>query len=208
MKLWLIVPVKPLQEGKSRLASVLTPVERATLMSRLLQQLLLRAQSAAMFDEILVVSRDPEVWALAHLTGAGALREEGRELNLALEQARRWALDQGAEAILVLPADLPLVTVTDLRQLVQLVYERPGVVLAPSRGGGTSALLLRPPNAIPFSFGLDSFRQHRHLAHAAGHALQIYQSETLAFDVDLPEDWSAIKPSLQADETDLPEFIV
>ncbi|HMN31130.1 MAG TPA: hypothetical protein PKE45_23455, partial [Caldilineaceae bacterium] len=71
MKLWLIVPVKPLQQSKSRLATVLRPRERAALMRHLLQHVLERAQAASLFMEIVVVSRDPEVWALAHLAGAG-----------------------------------------------------------------------------------------------------------------------------------------
>jgi 2-phospho-L-lactate guanylyltransferase len=198
MKLWLIVPVKPLFEGKSRLASVLSPAERATLMRHLVRYVLDRAQQTGHFSELLVVSRDPEVWALAHLAGAGALREEGHDLNLALEQARGWAVRQQADAILVLPADLPLITRQDINQLVTMAQRQPGVLIAPSQGGGTSALLLRPPDAIPFCFGPESFRLHCQQAQLAGNPLTIYRSDTLAFDVDVPEDWAALSETVAA----------
>ena len=33
--------------------------------------------------------------------------------------------------------------------------------IAPSRDGGTNALMLQPSQAIPFAFGRDSFQRHR-----------------------------------------------
>lgn len=193
MRVWLIVPVKSLGESKSRLAAVLPAGARAGLMRRLLRHVLTIAQAADCFAEIMVISRDPQVWALAHLAGVGVLREDGHTLNAALEQARQAALGDHAEAILVLPADLPQLTVADLDALVALAQTGPGVVIAPSSMGGTSALLLRPPDAIPFAFGIDSFARHCLLAQAADLPCRVHQSPTLAFDVDLPADWVALQ---------------
>lgn len=193
MRLWLVVPVKPLNEGKSRLAPALATGERARLMRHLLQHLLANAVEANCFTEILVVSRDPQVWALAHLAGAGVIHEQEYDLNLALDQARRYVLQQGADALLVLPADLPLITVRDIRELYRLGQTQSGVVIAPSRDGGTAALLLRPPDAIPFAFGPGSFHRHSQLATEHERARQIYHSPTLAFDVDLPSDWAELQ---------------
>lgn len=189
MKLWLVVPVKPLNAVKSRLTTVLDAGERAGLMRHLLRHVLANAVAADCFAEIVVVSRDPQVWAVAHLAGAGVIHEQGRDLNLALEQARQYVIAQGAHALLVLPADLPLMTVADLHELRRLGETQPGVVIAPSRDGGTGALLLHPPNAIPFAFGPHSFERHCRAATDHGQPCQIYHSPTLAFDVDLPADW-------------------
>lgn len=193
MKLWLVVPVKPLDEGKSRLTTVLATGERAGLMRHLLQHVLANAVATNRFTDILVISRDPQVWALAHLAGAGVIHEQGFDLNQALDQARRYVLQQDADALLVLPADLPLITAADIHELHRLGEMQSGVVIAPSRDGGTSALLLRPPHAIPFAFGPDSFRRHCTLAAEHGQPCQVYQSPTLAFDVDLPDDWAALQ---------------
>ncbi|HXF63140.1 MAG TPA: 2-phospho-L-lactate guanylyltransferase [Caldilineaceae bacterium] len=185
---WLIVPVKPLEEGKSRLAPALDAAARAALSRRWLNALLATAQASARFAGIGVVSRDPAVLALATTYGATAIQEAGDDLNSALEQARRVAVQAGAEALLVLPSDLPLVTAEDLTTLVTLAATGAGMVIAPSHDGGTNALLLRPPNAIPYAFGDESFERHRALAAAAGLPCRVVHSPTLAWDVDSPED--------------------
>lgn len=185
---WLIIPVKPLNEGKSRLAPALDTATRAALSRRWLSSLLATAQTSGCFAHIAVVSRDPEVLSLVAGQGAMAIPETGNDLNSALEQARRVAVEAGAEALLVLPADLPLLTQEDLTTLVTLAAAGDGVVIAPSHDGGTNAMLLRPPDAIPYAFGDGSFERHRALAQAAGLPCRVVRSATLAWDVDSPED--------------------
>jgi 2-phospho-L-lactate/phosphoenolpyruvate guanylyltransferase len=193
MKLWLIIPVKPLDEAKSRLAPVLSPDERAALMEAGLDHVLACARAVGFFTGVLVISRDRAIRARATAAGATALWERGYTLNEALGQARDFASRQQADAILVLPADLPLLTVQDLHALYRLAQQQPGVLLAPSRDGGTGALLLRPANAIPFAFGSDSFRYHCALAERQSLPCQVYESPTLAFDVDTPADWAELQ---------------
>ena len=198
MNLWLLVPVKPLGEGKSRLAGRLSPVERAELSSRLLAGVLSAARAAGVLAGILVISRDAAVLAQAAAAGATPVMEIASGLNPALGQAREAAVVSGADAILVLPADLPLVIPQDVRALHQLGAGEPGVVVAPSRAGGTNALLLRPPMAIDFAFGPGSCERHCVLARAAELPLRVFDSPTLAFDVDLPEDLGMVAFTLKA----------
>jgi 2-phospho-L-lactate/phosphoenolpyruvate guanylyltransferase len=197
--LWLLVPVKPFGEGKSRLAPLLAASERATLSRVLLERLLEAAQDAAVFAGIVVVSRDPDVLGLAAASGAEALPETGATLNGALEQARAFVVAQGAEAIAVLPADLPAVTGAHLRALVAQAPAGPGIVLAPSATGGTNALLVRPPQALPFAFGPESASRHQHLAAARGLPVAVWHSAALAYDIDLPADLSHLAPAAQPD---------
>jgi 2-phospho-L-lactate guanylyltransferase len=137
---------------------------------------------------VAVISRDPAVRALAAAQGAQPLVERGYDLNAALEQARAAVVAAGAAAVLVLPADLPLLTAEDLAGLCAQAQLGDGVVIAPSHDGGTNALLLRPPLALPYAFGVDSFARHCALAAAAGLPCRVYRSPTLAWDVDTPED--------------------
>jgi 2-phospho-L-lactate guanylyltransferase len=186
--LWLIVPVKPFGEGKSRLASVLDATVRAELNERWLIHVLSVAAHWGRFAGIAVISRDPAVLACAAALGALPIVEVGNDLNTALAQASATVQAMGAEAVLMLPSDLPLLTATDLDALYELGEEEEGVVVAPSHDGGTNALLLRPPQAIAYAFGEASFARHLALAAAAGLPSHVYQSATLAFDVDRPED--------------------
>jgi 2-phospho-L-lactate/phosphoenolpyruvate guanylyltransferase len=196
--LWLIVPVKPFREAKSRLASALSPALRAELSQRWLTHVLTTAAQwgarqrdaaqGACLAGIAVISRDPIALTVADALGALPILEDGDDLNSALAQACQVVLEEGAEGVLMLPSDLPLLTIEDLDALYALALEGNSVIIAPSHDGGTNALLLRPPHAIGFAFGEDSFARHCTMAAAAGLPCHVYESATLALDVDHPED--------------------
>lgn len=207
-KLWIAIPVKPLAEGKSRLASALTGPQRLALTRRLLQQTLEVAVAAPGMAGVLVVSRDPEILRLAEDAGALALAEEtngragwdgpgwqGAEwgLNRAIAQAAAFVRARGGAGLLYLPTDLPLLETADIACLRQAWGERSrAVVLAPSRSGGTNALLLAPPDAIDPAFGLDSFARHSRLARALGLEVTVVESPGLAWDVDTPTEYALL----------------
>lgn len=188
LSLWLIIPIKPLGEGKSRLATTLTPALRAELSQRWLEHVLQVATEWGNFAGIAVISRDAKLLAWLSARGVYAVEENGDDLNAAVEQGRAAAIGAGANAVLMLPSDLPLLTLSDLENLYHLAVAGDGVILAPSHDGGTNALLLRPPHAIPYAFGEGSFARHIALATAVGLPHTIYNSETLALDIDRPED--------------------
>jgi 2-phospho-L-lactate guanylyltransferase len=198
MKLWLLTPIKPLSEGKSRLASVLSPQGRAYLMRSLLAHLLERAQAAAVLAGAIVISRDRQVLAQADTHGVISLLERGRDLNQALMQACTHAVHRGADAILVLPADLPLITSEDVRQLYMLAQPPTHMVIVPSPDGGTNALLLRPPAIMSFAFGEQSFYHHIRQATNLGLCWQRYESPTLTLDIDQPADLSELPAGLRS----------
>lgn len=192
MSVWLVAPVKPLDESKSRLAACLAQTERAALTRTLLERTLLLARASRCFEALLVVSRDDAVLNVAAAAGALTLHEAGSDLNLALEQGCAQAWQQGADAALILPTDLPLLTAADIATLVAR-HTAHGIVLSPSQDGGTNALLLPLPAPLPFCFGVDSFARHRQAALAADLDVAVYTSPTLAFDLDRPEDLALLR---------------
>jgi len=190
MTTWAIVPVKPLRRAKTRLSSVLGAEERVALSREMLDRVLEALAGVAGIERTLLVSRDSEAMALARHHGARTLSERPPiDLNQALHQATRAAVGSGAAAVLVVPADLSLVTTEDLQELVALGGSPPVVVLAPDRRqAGTNALLASPAGLIEYAFGPSSFDRHRAAALAAGARVQICDRPGLALDLDLPED--------------------
>lgn len=186
--LWLVVPVKPFGEGKSRLASQLSPTERAGVSRQMLVHLMEVAAASRVLAGVIVVSRDPAVLALAAEAGALPVAETGEGINPALDQATAAAMQRGAQAVLVLPGDLPLITKEDIAQLDRCLPNPTGICLAESKDGGTNALAMRPLKAIPYAFGAKSFHRHRSLAEAAGLPIHLITSPTLAVDLDSPAD--------------------
>jgi 2-phospho-L-lactate guanylyltransferase len=193
MKLWLLTPVKPFDESKSRLAAVLSRAGRAELTRALLERTLQVARDSGRFTGLLVVSRDDAALRLAAAAGAQAVQERRAGLNAALRQACEQARIEGADAALILPADLPYLTAGDIDLVLAAAQPMVDVVIAPSQDGGTNALLLRLPPRLPLCFGPDSFRRHRQAAAAAGLAVAVCTSPTLAFDLDRPEDWEVLQ---------------
>ena len=188
--LWAIVPVKGLSSAKSRLSPVLSPSQRAMLVVAMLWRTLQVLARVDVLSRILVVSDDPRIQAIvADIEGVHYLRETGTGgLNAALSQAARYAGAAGARALLVIPGDLPRLTPSAVRLMLQQVTP-PVVAIAPDRREqGTNALLVAPPDVIPFAFGRHSFRKHCEEAHIRGVEPRIIRDERLATDLDLPED--------------------
>src|SRR5688572_20317473 len=141
-----IVPVGALEGAKSRLGGTLDAEERRDLVGRMLERTVLAALAVPGIAETLVVSPDREALAAAARLGARTLLQRSQGLNRGLREARDDALAAGAEAIVVLPIDVPLVSPEALAELIAplaVISERPLVVLAPDRHGrGTNGLVL------------------------------------------------------------------
>ena len=139
---------------------------------------------------ILVVSRDAVVRGLGIEHGCWTLTESGAgELNEALSQATELAILHAASAILILPADLPLIESADLDQILAHHATSPRIAAAPDRHGqGTNALLISPPDLIETSFGKNSFVRHKELAAQAGVDFLSLDYNSLILDLDVAED--------------------
>lgn len=195
MTLWAIIPVKPLRRGKSRLAGALSEDERTQLNRTLLEHTLKTLSGIRELEEVLVISRDPQALTIARNHGARTVREDGQpELNTALKRATVIAQVYATRGVLVLPADLPLITREDVLTLIQHADEPPVVVIAPDRHGkGTNALLMSPSGLIEYDFGEDSFQRHCDRVRESGARLEIVDLPSLGLDLDVPEDLEIIR---------------
>ena len=186
-----VVPVGALEGAKSRLGGTLDAEERRELAIDMLDRTVRAALDTDEIDETLVVSPDREVLARATSAGARTLLQRSQGLNRGIREARDDAIAGGAEAIVILPIDLPLVSPAALEQLIAplaAIIERPLVVLAPDRHGrGTNGLVVAPPDAIEFDFGGDSRAAHAACAADVG-ARYIEIDGPLALDIDTPDD--------------------
>lgn len=195
MTIWAIVPVKPLRLGKSRLSGVLSDTERATLNRMFLEQTLDVLRNTPKVSQILVVSRDPAALAIAREFGARTVLEDGNpNLNSALTRATMLAKNYATRGVLVLPADLPLITKDDLSDFFDHILKSPCVIITPDRHeNGTNALLMAPGGLIKYGFGKDSFMRHCELARNVGANLQIVRNQHIELDLDTPEDLALLK---------------
>ncbi len=190
MTIWTIIPVKPLNRSKTRLSSALSPEERQALSESMFRRVLTAVKAAPQITGTLVISRDPRALAIARELGAHTVQESGNpELNDALMRATQVIAGWRAGALLILPADLPMVTTHDIATMVARGRNSNTIVIATDRHqDGTNALLVRPPGLIDYAYGIGSFARHVELALEAGARVEVVESSTLALDIDVPAD--------------------
>ncbi len=190
MSVWAIVPVKPLKQAKSRLADLLSAEQREALAMALLLRTVRLLLPLPQIQGVLVISRDSQALAMVRELGAQTVQESGApELNNALLRATQALRLWGAEAALIVPADIPLLAAEDVAQVVEMGRFGNTVVLAPDHNEqGTNLLLVRPPGIIPYAFGEDSFHRHQYYAHQAGATVMVYHSERAGLDLDTAAD--------------------
>jgi len=198
MTLWAIVPVKPLRRGKSRLAGVFSEKERTDLNRYLLENTVTTLKNIPEIEHVLVVSRDQAALAIARDLGARTVLENGApHLNVALERATIVAQTYETRGVLILPADLPLITPEDVKLMLERATDPPVVVVAPDRHKkGTNALLICPAGLIEYQYGKNSFEKHCQLVRAAEARLEVCELPSLTLDLDVPDDLTLLEERL------------
>ena len=184
----IIIPIKQLPLAKQRLATVLTPAQRAGLVLAMLEDLL-AALADTQNNQVHIVSSDPEVFALANRFGARSVPEEAPHgYNEAIDLALT-AIDSQRN-IAILPGDLPLATSAEIAVLIAPSQTGEECIrLAPSRDRlGTNGLFVSSARQMRPQFGPGSFELHRRGALELGVEASIIEAPRLAHDIDTPAD--------------------
>ncbi len=184
-----LVPVKGLYEAKGRLADLLTQDERRHLALAMLEDVLRALQAVPRIDHAAVVSPDSAVLDRARELDAEPIAEPPscRGVNQALSHASAALLERGADALLVIAADIPTALPADIEAILEVLPAH-GIAVAPTNDRGTGALALRPPGVIPFRYGRRSSVLHKREAVARGLPARVLHLASLARDVDEPDD--------------------
>lgn len=185
-----VVPIKSGAQVKSRLSDVLSADERRGLAMAMAGDVLDVLAQVKALDRRLVITGDEEAGALAVATGAWVMPEpEPVGYRDAAQAAVAELGDEGADSVLCLPADLPLLAPEDVQAVLDALRPAPSVVLAPSRDeGGTNAIAMAPPDLLGLMFGPDSFRRHCGEAKKAGLNPTVLRRPGLALDIDTVDD--------------------
>ncbi|MFV2065307.1 MAG: 2-phospho-L-lactate guanylyltransferase [Chloroflexota bacterium] len=200
-----VLPMRTVSGGKARLGGALDAEEREELVLGMLLNTLAVLGRWQACRRIHLVSPDPVIDAATRQTEIDLAihRQPGQGLNAAIRQGVEAALSDDAPSLLVLPGDLPHLTVEALDGLTLaadagLAAAAGGalVAIAPSDArSGTNALLLKPPDVIAPAFGIDSFEAHLRAAAAVDAAVQVVSDPVLGFDLDTPDDLERLDPA-------------
>ncbi len=195
--IWALVPVKPPDQAKTRLAPALNATERAELARHMMRDVLGALAATPGLAGIALLTQDAGVAAAAGEFHCRVLAEDpGDGMSASLEAAAAGLAAEGAGTVVIVPADLPRLTAGDVSAL--LAAHREGVTVVPaSADGGTNALVMTPPDAGACRFGPDSARRHVAAARLRGFAAGLLPLPGFARDIDTVDDvrWLCGQPA-------------
>jgi 2-phospho-L-lactate guanylyltransferase len=168
-------------DPKSRLASLLSASERRSFARAMLRDVV---------DAVRDAGHDPTVLTTGSLSAADVPTVvDDRPLTPAVNAALGEFFDaDGADELAVVMADLALATPGAVRRLANAGGD---VVVAPGRGGGTNALVVRDP-AFRVDYHGASYLDHRRIAESVGASVGVVDSMRLSTDVDEPADLAEV----------------
>ncbi len=188
-----LLPLKDLVQAKTRLGGVLASHERRALAQAMAEDVLTALTAAQSLSGVLLVSDDPGAELLACKYQVDCLPEAelaASGLNAVVAAGCARLEQQGAERVMVVHGDLPLLQAADVDAVVQEFAARSlDLLLVPDRRrDGTNVLLARSDRLPEFHYGCGSFEAHR----AAGLQQDLAVGERAlagaALDVDQPAD--------------------
>lgn len=184
-----IVPVKRCSLAKQRLSAVLNADERSVLTTTMFHDVMRAIKALRSDTHPLVVTADDDIAAIARGYGAEVMSDRWEEgITRAVLEATTAMSDRGFDTAMIIPADVPLVLPSELRNLVQ-THANCGITIVPSDSDqGTNAIIASPPTAITFSYGPNSFVRHLNQVRQTGLRTQVIHLSGLNLDVDRPSD--------------------
>ncbi|MEH6634535.1 MAG: 2-phospho-L-lactate guanylyltransferase [Halioglobus sp.] len=193
--------MKDLVQAKSRLSGLLRPSERRALAQAMAEDVLAVLSRHAQIDRVTLVSDDPGAGMLAAQYQVEFWDERTMGavgLNAVIQAASERLLSASASPLVVLHADLPLLTEADITEVLRVQQQLAGLVIAcDQRGTGTNLLAFTRDSTPQFCFGADSCARHIAVAHAAGMPVQVVRRFGIAVDVDEPQDMQTVIDALQ-----------
>ena len=192
-----ILPIKTFEEAKQRLGDALDRPTRRVLAEAMFTDVLTGLRRCEGIDDLIVVTSDHGAERIAAGYGAAVVRDGQLGHSHAASLGIQQALESAAQRVLLVPGDCPLLDPAEIDDLIARPMAGRSAVIVPDRHGtGTNALLLSPPDAFEPAFGSGSRERHEALGRAAGIDPQTVNVQSLALDVDTPEDLSALEVAL------------
>ena len=206
--MWGIIPIKILNQAKHRLRNVLCPEERQNFFMAMFEDVLSTMMSVPDFEQVAVATVCPAACIIAKKYGASVLstsQDEGQ--TVAVRRSAEILDAKGISSMLVIPGDVPLVTVEEIKIVLELHEKAPSMTIVPAYDElGSNCIALSPPTAVPLSFGPNSYFPHLETARKLGLAMQTPKLPGLGLDIDTPED--LLKLSRQTVSTRAQEYLL
>ncbi|MFT4048721.1 MAG: 2-phospho-L-lactate guanylyltransferase [Solirubrobacterales bacterium] len=185
-----ILPIKPFDDAKERLATGLAPEQRQLIAEAMVRDVFAALARAREVDAIVVISAEPKITGIAGDQASEIIPDDRTGHSDAAKKGVAWAIENGYDKVVMLPGDCPLLDPQELDDLIVRTREdRVEFAVIPDRmGTGTNGLVISPPGAVEPSFGPGSRQRHIARGLAASRRTAEHEVPSLALDLDTAED--------------------
>jgi 2-phospho-L-lactate/phosphoenolpyruvate guanylyltransferase len=188
LRIGAIIPVKTFSRAKTRLN--LSPEKTEKICEAMLESVLQNVTRSSLIDKTVLVSKDEKALGIGKKFGAHEIYDESEQgVNSAVLLADNYFLQEGFEATMVFPQDIPLIQSKDIETLYQMRTSDRCVLVVPSRKfDGTNALFRTPVNIMETHYDEDSYKIHLNTAEKRNAHSSLVLIRRIMLDVDDQSD--------------------
>jgi len=167
----------------------LSEEKRQDLCKIMLEEVLQTVSVSGGINEIVVVSKDENALKIAKNFKATQLADNETGVNDAVKLADAYLVNNGFDASIVFPQDIPFIKPQDIDFLLRFQNVPKFVVVVPSRHfDGTNALVRMPVNLMETHYDEDSYKIHLTIGKSHTSKTSLAFVRRIMLDVDNNED--------------------
>ena len=167
----------------------LSEEKRQDLCKIMLEEVLQTVSVSNGINEIVVVSKDENALKIAKNFKATQLADNETGVNDAVKLADAYLVNNGFDASIVFPQDIPFIKPQDIDFLLRFQNAPKFVVVVPSRHfDGTNALVRMPVNLMETHYDEDSYKIHLTIGKSHTSKTSLAFVRRIMLDVDNNED--------------------
>ena len=196
MKIAAVIPMKCLHSAKSRLSNILTAKQRKNLAMYLLDATIKELKKSDFISEIVIVSSDEAVKHYSCLNNIKFIKDWDEGVNKAVMLADKYCIDNGINANIVIPPDLPFVSAKEIDKIciISNKYHKCIIICPSKRLDGTNILFRKPPGVIKTHYDNNSYMNHLKEASKIKIPIESLDIVKLMFDLDTEDDLLELFP--------------
>ena len=155
----------------------------------MLQEVLGTISSCNLISEIVLVSKDESVLKIGRKFNATEIFDHESGVNDAINLADQYLSDKKFDCSVTFPQDIPIMTSTDIDNLLGFVTHERSVIIVPSRQfNGTNALVRCPAGIMETRYDLGSYTFQMDAARIKTENVSIALIRRMMLDIDDESD--------------------
>ena len=188
MKIAAIIPVKTFSKAKTRLG--LSPHQKENLCKIMLEEILSTISISPQIEKIIIVTKEEKAIEIGKKFDTITIIDKREEsVNSAVALADKYLLENGFDASIVFPQDIPYIKTQDIDFMLN--YKTPpnfAIVVPSRRFDGTNALVRMPIDLMETHYDEDSYKIHMNTAKEHTLNVALIFVKRIMWDVDNDED--------------------